>query len=144
RETRTMETIDTASRSAETHIPVLIVGAGPAGLVTGIGLARHGVRSILIERHPTTSIFPRATGVSTRTMEIFRGWGLDEAVRRGGWQVIPRMAVVKRFDDRSPVEAPLGFPSEDDTRPVSPTTGAVSPQDHLEPRLLHQPRHLGR
>ena len=76
-------------------------------------------------------------------MEIFRGWGLDDAIRRGGWRVIPRMAVVKRFDDRSPVEAPLGFPSEDDTRPVSPTTGAVSPQDHLEPVLLDHYRELG-
>ena len=138
-----MQTIDTTSGDEAANVPVLIVGAGPAGLVTGIGLARHGVRSILVERHPTTSIFPRATGVSTRSMEIFRGWGLDEAIRRGGWRVIPRMAVVKRFDDRSPVEAPLGFPSEDDTRPVSPTTGAVSPQDHLEPVLLDHYRELG-
>ena len=68
-----METIDPAAGSAELHVPVLIVGAGPAGLVTGIGLARNGVRSMLIERHPSTSIFPRATGVSTRSMEIFRG-----------------------------------------------------------------------
>ena len=36
-----------------------------------------------------------------------------------------------------------GFPSEDDTRPVSPTTAAVSPQDHLEPVLLDHYRELG-
>jgi 2-polyprenyl-6-methoxyphenol hydroxylase-like FAD-dependent oxidoreductase len=125
------------------RIPVLIVGAGPAGLVTGIGLARHGVRSVLIERHPSTSIFPRATGVSTRSMEIFRGWGIDEAVRRGGWRVIPRMAMVTRFDDRSPVEMPLGFPDEAASAAVSPTTAAVSPQDHLEPVLLEHYRALG-
>ena len=137
-----METIDTTAGAA-TRIPVLIVGAGPAGLVTGIGLARHGVRSILVERHPSTSIFPRATGASTRSMEIFRGWGLDAAVRAGGWRVIPLQATVARFDDRAPVESPLGFPSEDDTRPVSPTTAAVSPQDHLEPVLLDHYRDLG-
>src|SRR5262245_64305944 len=91
-----METIDTTGGTTPTRTPVLIVGAGPAGLVTGIGLARHGVGSILIERHPSTSIFPRATGVSTRSMEIFRGWGLDDAVRRGGWRVIPKMALVSR------------------------------------------------
>jgi 2-polyprenyl-6-methoxyphenol hydroxylase-like FAD-dependent oxidoreductase len=124
-------------------VPVLIVGAGPAGLVTAIGLARHGVRSILIERHPSTSIFPRATGVSTRSMEIFRGWGLDEAVRKGGWRVIPRMAMVQRFDDRSPIESPLGFPDETESAAVSPTTAAVSPQDHLEPVLLDHYRSLG-
>ena len=68
---------------------VLIVGAGPAGLVTAIGVARQGVRSLVVERHASTSIFPRATGVSTRSMEIFRGWGIDAAVRAGGWRVIP-------------------------------------------------------
>ena len=73
-----MDTTDTPTLKAQPHVPVLVVGAGPAGLVTAIGLARHGVRSVLIERHPSTSIFPRATGVSTRSMEIFRGWGLDE------------------------------------------------------------------
>ena len=138
-----METIDTSATSPDLHVPVLIVGAGPAGLVTGIGLARNGVRSMLIERHPATSIFPRATGVSTRSMEIFRGWGLDEAVRRGGWQVTPRMAVAARFDDPSPVEGPLGFPDEAASAAVSPTTAAVSPQDHLEPVLLEHYRSLG-
>jgi putative polyketide hydroxylase len=136
-----MDIIDTTT--GPTRIPVLIVGAGPAGLVTGIGLARNGVGSILVERHPSTSIFPRATGVSTRSMEIFRGWGLDEAVRRGGWRVVPRMAIVERFDDRAPIEAPLGFPSEAESASVSPTTAAVSPQDHLEPVLLDHYRELG-
>jgi 2-polyprenyl-6-methoxyphenol hydroxylase-like FAD-dependent oxidoreductase len=138
-----METIDTSIPGREIHVPVLIVGAGPAGLVTGIGLARHGVRSTVIERHPSTSIFPRATGVSTRSMEIFRGWGLAEAVRRGGWNVIPRMAIAQRFDDPSPIEAPLGFPDEAESAAVSPTTAAVSPQDHLEPVLLDHYRTLG-
>jgi 2-polyprenyl-6-methoxyphenol hydroxylase-like FAD-dependent oxidoreductase len=138
-----METFDTSTPRPEIRVPVLIVGGGPAGLVTGIGLARHGVRSILIERHPSTSIFPRATGVSTRSMEIFRGWGLDEAVRRGGWNVIPRMAIAQRFDDRSPIEAPLGFPDEAESAAVSPTTAAVSPQDHLEPVLLEHYASIG-
>ncbi|HET9344845.1 MAG TPA: FAD-dependent monooxygenase [Candidatus Limnocylindrales bacterium] len=138
-----METIDPAAGSAELHVPVLIVGAGPAGLVTGIGLARNGVRSMLIERHPSTSIFPRATGVSTRSMEIFRGWGIEDAVRRGGWRVIPRMATASRFDDPAPIEGPLGFPDEDASAAVSPTTAAVSPQDHLEPVLLDHYRAVG-
>ncbi len=60
--------------------PVLVVGAGPAGLVTSLTLAHHGVASLLVEKHPGTSIYPRATAVSTRTMEIFRGLGVE----RGG------------------------------------------------------------
>ena len=53
---------------------ILIVGAGPAGLATAISAARGGARVLLVERHTATSIFPRATAVSTRTMEIFRSW----------------------------------------------------------------------
>jgi 2-polyprenyl-6-methoxyphenol hydroxylase-like FAD-dependent oxidoreductase len=127
----------------QTNVPVLIVGAGPAGLVTAIGLARHGVRSLVIERHASTSIFPRATGVSVRSMEIFRNWGIDDAVRRGGWRVIPRQATVRRLDDRHPTEVPLGFPDEAASLAVSPTTAAVCPQDHLEPVLVDLYRSLG-
>ena len=122
---------------------VLVVGAGPAGLVTGIELARHGARPLVVERHPSTSIFPRATGVSTRSMEIFRSYGLEDAVRRGGWRVIPMQATVRRLDDRAPVESPLGFPDEAASRAVSPTWAAVSPQDHLEPLLVEHLRSLG-
>ena len=123
--------------------PVLIVGAGPAGLVTAIELARHGVRPLVVERHPSTSIFPRATGVSTRSMEIFRGYGIDDAVRRGGWRVVPRQATVARLDDATPIEGPLGFPDEAACLAVSPVAAAVSPQDHLEPVLVDHLRSLG-
>ncbi|HET9458219.1 MAG TPA: FAD-dependent monooxygenase [Candidatus Limnocylindrales bacterium] len=127
----------------QTTVPVLVVGAGPAGLVTASGLAYHGVRSLVIERHASTSIFPRATGVSVRSMEIFRSWGIDDAVRRGGWRVIPRQATVRRLDDRNPTEVPLGFPDEATSLAVSPTTAAVCPQDHLEPVLVDLYRSLG-
>ncbi|MEX1169588.1 MAG: FAD-dependent monooxygenase [Chloroflexota bacterium] len=125
------------------NVPVLIIGAGPAGLVSAIGLARHGVRSLVIDRHPSTSIFPRATGVSLRSMEIFRGWEIDDEVRRGGWRVIPRQATVETLSSGNPVESPLGFPSDAASLAVSPTTAAVSPQDYLEPVLVEHYRSLG-
>jgi 2-polyprenyl-6-methoxyphenol hydroxylase-like FAD-dependent oxidoreductase len=55
--------------------PVLIVGAGPIGLAASLELARFGVRSIVIEKHPTTSWHPKTRNFNTRTMEIARGWG---------------------------------------------------------------------
>ncbi|HET7516198.1 MAG TPA: FAD-dependent monooxygenase, partial [Actinomycetes bacterium] len=37
------------------ELPVVIAGAGPAGLVAAITLARNGVRSLLVERNPGLS-----------------------------------------------------------------------------------------
>ena len=54
---------------------VLIVGGGPTGLATSLLLSRHGVRSLLVERHPGTSVHPKARGLNVRTLELFRGWG---------------------------------------------------------------------
>jgi 2-polyprenyl-6-methoxyphenol hydroxylase-like FAD-dependent oxidoreductase len=65
---------------------VLIVGAGPVGLIASIVLARHGVRSLVAERHPGTSILPRAFGSNVRTMEIFRVLGREDSGRwRSTW-----------------------------------------------------------
>ena len=42
------------------EVPVLIVGGGPVGLTASIWLSRHGIRSLLVERHPGTAIMPKA------------------------------------------------------------------------------------
>ena len=60
-----------------TEVPVLIVGGGPVGLTSALLLARQGIQTLLIERHPGTSIHPRARGINIRTMEIFRSVGLE-------------------------------------------------------------------
>ena len=65
-------------------VPVLIAGAGSAGLTTAVTLARQGVESLLVERRPERPGLPRATGVSLRTMEILRSWGLEDEIREGG------------------------------------------------------------
>src|ERR1700754_669614 len=62
-------------------VPVLIVGAGPAGLAAAIELARHDVPYLLVERRETLSSHPRATVLSLRSMEIVRAWGLEADVR---------------------------------------------------------------
>lgn len=64
--------------SAHARVPVAIVGAGPVGLSLVLGLARHGVPSILIERKTGTSRYSKAPGIHVRTREIFRQWGIEQ------------------------------------------------------------------
>ncbi|MFF1649964.1 FAD-dependent monooxygenase [Streptomyces sp. NPDC058240] len=61
--------------------PVVIVGAGPVGLATALVLGRHGVRSVVFEQYDGINPHPRAHVVNTRSMELFRTWGIADAVR---------------------------------------------------------------
>ncbi|HEV3009837.1 MAG TPA: FAD-dependent monooxygenase, partial [Burkholderiales bacterium] len=63
---------------------VLIVGAGPVGLVLAIDLGQKGVRCTLIERKPAPQFLPKMERCNARTMEIFRRMGLAAKVRAAG------------------------------------------------------------
>jgi len=54
---------------------VAIVGAGPVGLATALGLARHGVASVVIEADDSVCEGSRATCVSRRSLEIIERLG---------------------------------------------------------------------
>ena len=57
---------------------VLISGAGPAGLVSALLLARLGVRSVIIERKAVTDEHPKAHELNARSVEILREIGITE------------------------------------------------------------------
>ena len=114
---------------------VIVVGAGPTGLTTATALARAGVSVLVLERHPGLSVFPKATGLRPRTMEILRSWGLEGTVlahsqpTRLSMRVSPTLAAPG-------VEVPLGLPTDGELSAVSPSHIAVCPQDRLEAILL--------
>jgi 2,4-dichlorophenol 6-monooxygenase len=64
----------------EVNVSVLIVGGAGCGLSSAIFLARLGVESWLVERHPTTSPAPKAHYLNQRSMEILREEGLADAI----------------------------------------------------------------
>src|SRR5919204_6874583 len=68
-------------QTPDERTPVLVVGGGLVGLSTALFLAHHGVRSLLVERHPDLLIHPRARGFTERTVELYRQVGLEAAIR---------------------------------------------------------------
>ncbi|MFI9834544.1 FAD-dependent monooxygenase [Streptomyces sp. NPDC051913] len=56
--------------------PVLVVGAGPVGLVAGIELARRGVDVRLVDREATPRAGSRGKGLQPRSVEVFDDLGV--------------------------------------------------------------------
>lgn len=62
-------------------VPVLIAGGGPVGMTLANVLAHLGIRSMLVERNATTTRHPKMDITNSRSMELFRRFGLAEALR---------------------------------------------------------------
>lgn len=124
-----------------THIPVLVVGGGPVGLATAIGLRLAGVECIVVEKHPTTLDFPKGRGISVRSMEVFRSWGVaDQLVAQG----LPRGESLFAFvgdsllgEEFQRLAAPPG------TAPPSPEDRLICDQIAMEQVLRSRAVELG-
>jgi 2-polyprenyl-6-methoxyphenol hydroxylase-like FAD-dependent oxidoreductase len=60
------------------HTDVLIVGAGPTGLMLANQLGRRGIQATIIDRHSGPAQQTRAMAVHARTLEIYRKLGVAE------------------------------------------------------------------
>jgi 2-polyprenyl-6-methoxyphenol hydroxylase-like FAD-dependent oxidoreductase len=58
---------------------VLIVGAGPTGLMLANQLIRRGIRPQIVDRQSGPSVHSKALGVQARTLEIYTRLGIAEA-----------------------------------------------------------------
>ncbi|MCW3463155.1 FAD-dependent monooxygenase [Chitinophaga nivalis] len=74
---------------------VIILGGGITGLAAALFLAQQGVDFILIEKREGTSVYPRSRTIDARTMELFRGIGLSEALREGGKALAPAWGILR-------------------------------------------------
>lgn len=85
---------------------VLVVGAGPTGMLLAGDLAAAGVRVTIIERRPhETSNMTRAFGVHARTLELLDARGLaDELVKTG--TSITGLRLFSRISSTSPGSTP--------------------------------------
>ena len=64
--------------------PVVIAGAGPAGLVTALELARHGVASVVLNAELQVSAGSRAIVFTRRTLEILQQVGVADRLVAAG------------------------------------------------------------
>src|SRR6266498_3362240 len=69
-----------APAMSEHEVPVLIIGGGGCGLSASIFLSNLGVEHLLVERHASTSLLPKAHYLNQRTMEAFRQHGVADAI----------------------------------------------------------------
>src|SRR5271156_6246431 len=66
---------------------VLIIGAGPTGLVLALWLTRLGVKVRIIDKTAEPGTTSRALAVQARTLELYRQLDLADAVVAQGHQV---------------------------------------------------------
>jgi len=73
--------------SPPSPLPVLIVGAGPTGLVLALALTRLGVRVRLVDKAAEAGTTSRALAVQARTLELYRPFDLTAAVIERGVRI---------------------------------------------------------
>ena len=78
---------------------VLVVGAGPVGLLLATELRRDGVDVRVIDQHPQRAYFCKALGVTARTLEVFEDISIaGRAIDAGVW-----ITGVETWRDGAPV-----------------------------------------
>jgi 2,4-dichlorophenol 6-monooxygenase len=128
--------------------PVLIVGAGPAGLALSLSLRRYGVDHVLVERHMSTAHTPRAHIINQRTVEILRHLGISERFHAAATpqQMMSNNLWVTTLTAREVARSETwgtGADRSGEYFASSPEPMANCPQTVLEPLLLQAAREAG-
>ncbi len=130
---------------------VVVVGAGPVGLMLAVDLGQRGVQVELVERKPAPAFLPKMERCNARTMELFRRLGLHEQVRNASKFVDVPMDVFIVTTLAAPAILRLEYPSVRDaiarTRACTDASMPREPyqlisQYTLEPLLVAAAREL--
>jgi putative polyketide hydroxylase len=127
----------------DTHVPVLIVGAGVGGLATSALLAEHGISSLLVEKRREIFIYPKARNLSFRSLEILRGLGLADEVHAVADRVSDMVVkpTLNSAEEKPAIDIDALFAGLDQLSPEPAVQ--YCPQSSLEPMLLAETRRRG-
>jgi 3-(3-hydroxy-phenyl)propionate hydroxylase len=98
---------------ARTHYPIVIVGAGPAGLTLANLLGVYGVDTLLLERNAATVHEPRAVSIDDESLRTMQAAGVVAEVMAqtvAGYGSHYFSAAGRCFAKVQPTEQPFGFP----------------------------------
>lgn len=70
------------ANGTESTVDVLIVGAGPAGLMAALWMARLGIKARIVDKRGSKVFSGQADGLSVRSQEIFDSFGFQERVEK--------------------------------------------------------------
>jgi 3-(3-hydroxy-phenyl)propionate hydroxylase len=110
--------------------PVVIVGAGPIGLMTALGLARYGVEVVVFEEDAQLSLDTKAGTILTRTLEVLHRYGGLTEVLAASLR-IDEIGDIDRETNRASKSVLTGALTEDTRYPFVINI----PQHELEPVL---------
>lgn len=93
---------------------VLIVGAGPVGLMAAIELRRRGIEVVIVDRRPEIGLMAKACGIQPRTLEIWDSIGtarsaLDLSNTPLGLLMFVNGEKVGHLDRKLPDEVPYRY-----------------------------------
>jgi 2-polyprenyl-6-methoxyphenol hydroxylase-like FAD-dependent oxidoreductase len=126
---------------------VLIVGAGPTGLVLALWLTRLGVRVRIVDKTAEAGTTSRALAVQARTLEFYSQIGIAEAVIERGRKIIAanfwvagnkkaRIVFGDIGEGLSPFPFPLVFPQDEHERLLVERLGEAGVQVERQTELL--------
>ena len=126
------------------EVPVLIVGGSLVGLSTSLLLASKGVPSLTVERHPGTAIHPRAAMFNQRTIEIYRGVGLEAEIVEASDLEFEQDGAIVSVESLAGKELEYYFRNVNDGyESLSPSPRLFITQIGLEPILRRHADELG-
>jgi 2-polyprenyl-6-methoxyphenol hydroxylase-like FAD-dependent oxidoreductase len=139
-------------REAMTDCPVLIIGAGPTGLVLALWLSRLGVRVRIIDKVAEPGTTSRAVAVQARTLEFYQQVVLAGAVVEAGVQVAAanlwvggakaaRLPLGRLGEGLSPFPYALTYPQDAHERLLIERLDALGVTVERRTELIHFDQH---